>query len=104
MAAVEAYACHTLSNTTLTFYYDGQRASRTGTTYNLTTATTRANTMFKSVGRSGNEVTAVIDGMTLTPGDYFLAASSTSDEFTVNADYEVIPLPVQAYDPTPADG
>ena len=32
---VEAYACYTSSNTTLTFYYDGQRASREGTTYSL---------------------------------------------------------------------
>ena len=34
-AAAEAYACYTSSNTTLTFYYDSQRASRTGTTYDL---------------------------------------------------------------------
>ena len=33
----EAYACYTPSNTTLTFYYDGQRTSRTGTTYDLNT-------------------------------------------------------------------
>ena len=31
----EAYACYTPSNTTLTFYYDTQRSSRTGTTYDL---------------------------------------------------------------------
>ena len=36
-AAVEAYACYTSSNTTLTFYYDNQRSSRTGTTYDLNT-------------------------------------------------------------------
>ena len=34
----EAYACYTPSNTTLTFYYDNQRSSRTGTTYFLNTA------------------------------------------------------------------
>ena len=33
----EAYACYTPSNTTLTFYYDTQRSSRTGTTYDLNT-------------------------------------------------------------------
>ena len=33
----EAYACYTPSNTTLTFYYDSQRASRPGTTYDLNT-------------------------------------------------------------------
>ena len=36
-AAAEAYACYTSSNTTLTFYYDNNRASRTGTTYDLKT-------------------------------------------------------------------
>ena len=38
--APEAYACYTPSNTTLTFYYDNQRASRSGTTYDLNTGTT----------------------------------------------------------------
>ena len=36
-AAAEAYANYTPSNTTLTFYYDSQRSSRTGTTYDLNT-------------------------------------------------------------------
>jgi len=31
----EAYACYTESNTTLTFYCDNQRSSRTGTTYDV---------------------------------------------------------------------
>ena len=35
--AAEAYACYTPENTTLTFYYDSQRDSRTGTTYDLNT-------------------------------------------------------------------
>ena len=34
-AAAEAYANYTPSNTTLTFYYDNLRSSRTGTTYDL---------------------------------------------------------------------
>ena len=33
-----AYACYTPSNTTLTFYYDNQRSSRSGTTYSLNTS------------------------------------------------------------------
>ena len=33
----EPYACYTPSNTTLTFYYDNQRSSRPGTTYDLNT-------------------------------------------------------------------
>ena len=36
-AMPEAYACYTPSNTTLTFYYDTQRSSRPGTTYDLNT-------------------------------------------------------------------
>ena len=39
-AAAEAYACYTSSNTTLTFYYDNLRSSRTGTTYDLDPAST----------------------------------------------------------------
>jgi len=35
--AQEAYACYTSEITTLTFYYDSQRSSRTGTTYDLNT-------------------------------------------------------------------
>ena len=38
-AAAEAYANYTPSNTTLTFYYDNYRSSRTGTTYDLNTGT-----------------------------------------------------------------
>jgi len=34
----EAYACYTPSNTTLTFYYDNQRSSRPGKTYDLNTS------------------------------------------------------------------
>ena len=40
-SAAEAYACYTSSNTTLTFYCDNERASRTGTTYNLNTGDNR---------------------------------------------------------------
>jgi hypothetical protein len=36
-AAVEAYANYTPSNTTLTFYYDAERGTRPGTTYDLNT-------------------------------------------------------------------
>ena len=36
-SAAEAYACYTPSNTTLTFYYDNYRSSRSGTTYDLNT-------------------------------------------------------------------
>ena len=36
-SAAEAYACYTSDNTTLTFYYDNQRSSRPGDTYDLNT-------------------------------------------------------------------
>ena len=35
----EAYACYTPSNTTLTFYHDRRRSSRSGTTYDMNTGT-----------------------------------------------------------------
>ena len=41
MQAAEAYACYTPENTTLTFFYDNLRSTRTGTTYNLNTGSIR---------------------------------------------------------------
>ena len=38
----EAYACYTSSNTTLTFYYDNMRSTRSGTTYDLNTGSNDA--------------------------------------------------------------
>ena len=38
--SLKPYACYTPENTTLTFYYDGQRYSRSGTTYDLNTGDT----------------------------------------------------------------
>ncbi len=38
-SAAEAYANYTPDNTTLTFYYDNLRSTRTGTTYDLPTGT-----------------------------------------------------------------
>ena len=52
-AAAEAYANYTPSTTTLTFYYDNYRSSRSGTTYDL-------NTLNNSPGW-------YTDGTTLTP-------------------------------------
>ena len=40
-SAQEAYACYTSGNTTLTFYYDNQRSSRSGTTYAMNTGNNR---------------------------------------------------------------
>ena len=35
VVAQEAYTCYTSDNTTLTFYYDNLRSTRTGTTYDV---------------------------------------------------------------------
>ena len=41
--------------------------------------------------------------MPLTPGTYYLAASSTSDEFIVSINADEMPCPEPAFNPTPAD-
>ena len=58
-AAAEAYACYTSSNTTLTFYYDSQRSSRTGTTYDLNTGDNI--TGWESDGTNASVTKAVFD-------------------------------------------
>ncbi len=58
-AATEAYACYTPSNTTLTFYYDNQRSSRTGTTYDLNTGST--DTGWDTDGTKSNVTKVVFD-------------------------------------------
>ena len=57
--ADEAYACYTSSNTTLTFYYDNLRASRTGTTYDLNTDYT--DTDWETDGTNANVTRVVFD-------------------------------------------
>ena len=58
-SAAEAYANYTPSNTTLTFYYDNQRASRPGTTYDLNTGSNY--TGWKADGTNYNVTTVVFD-------------------------------------------
>ena len=58
-SAQEAYACYTSSNTTLTFYYDNLRSSRTGTTYDLNTGTN--NTGWESDGTNASVTKVVFD-------------------------------------------
>ena len=55
----EAYACYTSSNTTLTFYYDNQRNSRPGTTYDLNTGTSY--TGWETDGTNANVTKVVFD-------------------------------------------
>ena len=64
----------------------------------------RAVTLFKSVGSKGRTIASNMDGATLTPGEYYLVASSTSDEFTLNVNMETIPAPEPVSNPYPADG
>ena len=45
----------------------------------------------------------VIENLPVTPGTYYLVASSTSDPFTVEINTEPMPCPEQAYGPTPTD-
>jgi surface protein len=58
-AGTEAYAVYTPENTTLTFYYDNQRDSRTGTTYNLNTG--EQDTGWKTDGTNANVTRVVFD-------------------------------------------
>ena len=55
----EPYACYTPSNTTLTFYYDNQRSSRTGTTYDLNTGSNDAG--WDTDGTKSNVTKVVFD-------------------------------------------
>ena len=55
-AGTEAYASYTPSNTTLTFYYDNLRSTRTGTTYDLNTGTNKPVWVTDSTCRSVTKV------------------------------------------------
>ena len=55
----EAYACYTPSNTTLTFYYDTLRSTRTGTTYDLNTV--NSDPGWKNDGTNSNVSSVVFD-------------------------------------------
>ena len=54
-----AYACYTPENTTLTFYYDNQRSSRSGTTYDLNTGSN--DTGWDTDGTKSNVTKVVFD-------------------------------------------
>ena len=55
----EAYACYTPENTTLTFYYDNQRPSREGTTYDLSTYSNKPG--WNTDGTNANVTKVVFD-------------------------------------------
>ena len=55
-SAAEAYACYTPEDTTLTFYYDNYRISRTGTTYDMNTGNNYPSWVIDSTYRSVTKV------------------------------------------------
>lgn len=57
-SAQEAYAVYTSDNTTLTFYYDTERGSRPGTTYDLNTGNN--DTGWETDGNNNHKVTKVV--------------------------------------------
>ena len=91
------------------------------TAYSMTTTTSRANTIFKSNGRTDtpdpnaststdNEVSfgPVISNLGLTPGTYYLVASANQADYTVYINANTMPCPAIdaegfAFNPQPAD-
>jgi hypothetical protein len=55
------------------------------------------------VSNGGGNSNGVISDLTVTPGTYYLVASSTSDEFTVEINADEVPCPELATNPYPAD-
>ena len=53
---VEAYACYTPSNTTLTFYYDSRRSTREGTTYDMNTGSNQPDWVIDQTNSSVTQV------------------------------------------------
>ena len=45
-----------------------------------------------------------VENMHLVPGTYYIVASSTDDNFTVDINVEPVPVPEMAYEPNPANG
>ena len=80
-------------------YQDNTPYSAETTTYTMTPTVMRANTRFTF----SNEFEGEINNMTVTPGTYYLVASSTSDEWTVEINTDEVPCPDPAYNPSPAD-
>ena len=56
-----------------------------------------------TINSSGGGSNGTIIDLTVTPGTYFLVASSTSDEFTVEINTDEVPCPELAINPRPAD-
>ncbi len=88
----------------MAYRYQDSGAYDVNVANSMYTSASRPIALFKSLGRNDRAVAANINDMTLTPGEYYLVASSTSDEFTLNVNMDVIPLPEPVANPFPADG
>ncbi len=80
-------------------YTDNAPYDMTNEYYNLTLQTARANTRFTF----SNDFEGDISNMTVIPGTYYLVASSTSNEWTVEINTDEVPCPDPAYNPSPAN-
>ncbi len=80
-SAIEAYACYTSSNTTLTFYFDSQRSSRPGTTYDL-------NTGFNRPGWDTDGTKSYVTKVVFDPSFADARPTSTYDWFFAMSDLE----------------
>ena len=80
-------------------YTDNAPYDMTNEYYNLTLQTARANTRFTF----SNDFEGDISNMTVIPGTYYLVASSTSNEWTIEIHTDEVPCPDPAYNPSPAN-
>ncbi|MCQ2303256.1 MAG: hypothetical protein MJZ94_11625, partial [Bacteroidales bacterium] len=60
-------------------------------------------TTFGLARGNNNRTEYIIENMTMVPGTYYIAASSTEDAWDVVLNAEELPCPEAAYQPTPAD-
>ena len=78
-------------------YQDNTPYDATTQTYAVNCSNTaRPNTRFTLSG-------GAVNNMTVTPGTYYLVASSTSNEWTVEINTDEVPCPNPAYNPSPAN-
>lgn len=82
------------------------RIYSTGTNYDPYNPSSYSGTIMSVKNQIQLNIASVGNGitnMTVTPGTYYLAASSTSDFWTIDIETESVPCPAEAYSPTPAN-
>ena len=81
-------------------YNDNDAYDALNSSYTMyTSATNRPNTRFTL----DNIFEGTITNMTVTPGTYYLVASSTSNEWSVEINADEVPCPAPTYSPSPAN-